>query len=157
MRTSEFGGPPLNSEVLKSNIYKLAHHGAVSQSSNSQAFLDAVNPEVVIGSSDFADSQCYHPRCEVFERLKAIPNSRLRKKYEVQRNGFLDHTLTCGRSRGNYAEVVNIVPGFQESIAVYQTSIIDFNLLNDPVNPSRRQNLIIVHSTLIENNNPNES
>lgn len=54
---------------LRAQLLKLGHHG--SNTSSSQAFLDAVQPEVVIYSA--ADGNAYgHPHDEVIERLEAM-------------------------------------------------------------------------------------
>ena len=59
-------GTPLESTVLKA-----AHHG--SATSSSQAFLDAVAPEVVVVSAG-ADNKFGHPAPEVVERLELVPS-----------------------------------------------------------------------------------
>ena len=45
---------------LSADVYKAAHHG--SMTSNTEAFMDAVNPEVVLISSDNGNHNSYgHP------------------------------------------------------------------------------------------------
>ncbi len=51
---------------LEADVYKVGHHG--SASSSTEAFMDAVDPEIGIISSAY-DSQYGHPHDEVLERL----------------------------------------------------------------------------------------
>ena len=60
-------GAPLGATVLKA-----AHHG--SATSSSQAFLNAVQPEVVVVSAGL-DNKFGHPAPEVVERLTAAVGS----------------------------------------------------------------------------------
>lgn len=54
---------------LQANIYQLGHHG--SSTSNTEAFLQAVNPEVAIYSAG-KDNSYGHPHLEVMERLEEM-------------------------------------------------------------------------------------
>lgn len=54
------------SHELDADVYQAGHHG--SSTSSSEAFLDAVSPEIAVISSDF-DSQYGHPHDEVLERF----------------------------------------------------------------------------------------
>lgn len=56
-------------EDLSANVYKAAHHG--SMTSNSEKFIDAVNPEVVLISSDNGNHNLYgHPVKSFMEYLQ---------------------------------------------------------------------------------------
>ena len=59
-------------EELRATVMKAGHHG--SSSSSSEAFLDAVDPEVAVVSSAY-DSQYGHPHEEVLRRLgdRSVP------------------------------------------------------------------------------------
>jgi len=59
-------------EELRSTVLKAGHHG--SSSSSSEAFLDAVDPEVAVVSSAY-DSQYGHPHEEVLRRFadRSVP------------------------------------------------------------------------------------
>jgi len=59
-------------EELRSTVMKAGHHG--SSSSSSEAFLDAVDPEVAVVSSAY-DSQYGHPHEEVLRRFgdRSVP------------------------------------------------------------------------------------
>ena len=59
-----------DSAPLRSTILKAAHHGSCS--STTQAFLDAVDPELVVISVG-ADNRFGHPCQEVLERLEGLP------------------------------------------------------------------------------------
>ncbi len=61
---------PLRESPLRSTVLKAAHHGSCS--STTQAFLDAVNPQVVVISVG-ADNRFGHPCDEVLERLGDLP------------------------------------------------------------------------------------
>lgn len=54
---------------LQTNIFQLGHHG--SSTSNTEAFLQAVNPEVAIYSAG-KDNSYGHPHLEVMERLEEM-------------------------------------------------------------------------------------
>lgn len=64
-----------NKKLLKSNVLKVGHHGSVT--STSQAFLDAVNPSVVVIMSETGNSYG-HPHKEIMERL-------MKKNIEIYR------------------------------------------------------------------------
>ena len=49
---------------LKSDIYKLSHHGAYNGKANQIEFLDAVSAKYVFSSSGYKYG---HPRCEIYE------------------------------------------------------------------------------------------
>jgi competence protein ComEC len=59
--------------IRESTLLKAAHHGSCS--STTQAFLDAVDPEVVVISVG-ADNTFGHPCDEVLERLEGLPTYR---------------------------------------------------------------------------------
>jgi competence protein ComEC len=59
--------------ALSSTVLKAAHHGSCS--STTQAFLDAVDPEVVVISVG-ADNDFGHPCAEVLERLEHTLSER---------------------------------------------------------------------------------
>lgn len=56
-------------EALRADVLLAAHHG--SRTSSTAAFVDAVNPEVVIFSAGYANSY-RHPRPEVVERFQRL-------------------------------------------------------------------------------------
>ena len=55
--------------ALKADVLLAAHHG--SRTSSTTAFVEAVNPDVVIFSAGYANSY-RHPRPEVVERFERI-------------------------------------------------------------------------------------
>jgi competence protein ComEC len=80
--TLALAGPRLRSTVLKA-----AHHGSCS--STTQAFLDAVDPELVVISVG-VDNRFGHPCDEVLERLEGLPVYRTDEQgtIEVISNGM---------------------------------------------------------------------
>ena len=54
---------------LKSDIYRLSHHGAYNGLANQVQFLDAVGAIAVFSSSGY---QYNHPRCEVYDYYDAV-------------------------------------------------------------------------------------
>lgn len=58
-----------NNEDIKAHVFQLGHHG--SNTSNTQAFLDAVNPDVTIYSAGHLNSYG-HPHDEVVTRIAAM-------------------------------------------------------------------------------------
>ena len=66
---------------LRSTVLKAAHHGSCT--STTQAFLDAVDPEVVVISVG-ADNDFGHPCDEVLERLGDVP------VYRTDRHGTVE-------------------------------------------------------------------
>lgn len=56
-------------EALRADVLLAAHHG--SRTSSTQAFVEAVNPEVVIFSAGYANSY-RHPRPEVVDRFQRL-------------------------------------------------------------------------------------
>lgn len=59
----------LASGNLESDIFKIAHHG--SDTSNSEAFIEAIDPEIAIYSAG-ADNSYGHPHQEVLNRLQQM-------------------------------------------------------------------------------------
>ena len=58
-----------NTNILKSSILKVAHHG--SKSSSIKEFLELVNPKLVLVGVG-KDNKFGHPNDEVIERLRNI-------------------------------------------------------------------------------------
>ena len=56
-------------QQLSTDVLRVAHHG--SRTSSSQAFLDAVDPDVAVISVG-SDNRFGHPNPEVVERLKTV-------------------------------------------------------------------------------------
>jgi competence protein ComEC len=75
--------------ALRSTVLKAAHHGSCS--STTQAFLDAVAPEVVVISVG-ADNDFGHPCAEVLERLEHALSERDRglPAYRTDESGVVD-------------------------------------------------------------------
>ena len=97
---------------LRSNIYKLSHHGAYNGKANQEQFLDAVDAQYVFSSSGYMYG---HPRCEIYDYYAAIlPDS------------VAEHDYTCFDSIGNRQYRPS-----NKSIkkAIYVTSVLwgDFN------------------------------
>ena len=78
---------------MKSTALKVAHHG--SDTSTSQEFLSAVDPQIAVLSVG-ADNKFGHPSDEVVSRLK----QRLGKEniYRTDRHGIIEF-ITDGESR----------------------------------------------------------
>lgn len=69
-----------NTEILKANCLKIAHHG--SQSSSTEEFLNTVSPKIsLIGVGE--QNKFGHPNIEVIERLKLIGT----KIYRTDKDG----------------------------------------------------------------------
>jgi competence protein ComEC len=66
---------------LRSTVLKAAHHGSCS--STTQAFLDAVDPEIAVISVG-ADNRFGHPCEEVLERLGDLPTYRTDERGAVE-------------------------------------------------------------------------
>jgi competence protein ComEC len=66
---------------LQSTVLKAAHHGSCS--STTQAFVDAVDPELVVISVG-ADNTFGHPCDEVLERLEGLPTYRTDERGAVE-------------------------------------------------------------------------
>lgn len=58
-----------NNKDIEAHIFQLGHHG--SRTSNTQAFLDAVNPDITIYSAGYLNSYG-HPHNEVVTRIEAM-------------------------------------------------------------------------------------
>jgi len=78
--TGDFEGPVQNEVVrkykgtgmLKSTVYKIAHHGAKTLA-NTKAFLEAVDPDWAFVSQAYPKhSRYHHPRCEAISRLQEV-------------------------------------------------------------------------------------
>lgn len=80
---------------LKVDVYKVAHHGSIS--SNSEKFLDKINPTYGIISCEKNNSYG-HPHIEVIERLQ-------KRKVELYRTDELGTILVT--SNGNKIDVTN--------------------------------------------------
>ena len=81
----ELGAKPMTNFLkkakadLKSDIYKLSHHGAYNDKANRYKFLDAIKAEYVFSSSGF---KYKHPRCEIFKYYtNRLPTGAVDKHY----------------------------------------------------------------------------
>ena len=89
---------------IKSDIYRLCHHGAYNKKANTEAFLNAVGAKYVFSSSGYGYK---HPRCEVYNYY----NDRLV-------DGVVPvHPYTCFRKNGQDFNI-------NTSKAIYVTSLI---------------------------------
>ena len=91
---------------IKSDIYRLCHHGAFGEKANTEAFLNAVGAEYVFSSSGLKKSY-KHPRCEIY----GYYNDRLDDGVVAV------HPYTCFFKNGNTYNV-------NTSKAIYVTSVI---------------------------------
>lgn len=72
---------------LRSDIYRLSHHGAYNGKANQKEFLDAIGAKIVFSSSGY---RYKHPRCEVYDYYDAILY-----------NSVNEHPYTCFTSSNN--------------------------------------------------------
>ena len=91
---------------IKSDIYRLCHHGAFGEKANTEAFLNAVGAKYVFSSSGLKKSY-KHPRCEIYDHYKNI----------LKDNVVAVHPYTCFRKNGQDFNV-------DTSKAIYVTSVI---------------------------------
>ena len=89
---------------IKSDIYRLCHHGAFGEKANTEAFLNAVGAKYVFSSSGY---RYKHPRCEIYDHYKNI----------LKDNVVAVHPYTCFRKNGQDFNV-------DTSKAIYVTSVI---------------------------------
>lgn len=76
-----------NGEALKSDIYRLAHHGAYGNA-NKFELLNAIQPRFAFSSSRAPPGTYGHPRCQLFHMLKDIMLERGCHKAK-------QHTFSC--------------------------------------------------------------
>ncbi|MCR5112933.1 MAG: MBL fold metallo-hydrolase [Acholeplasmatales bacterium] len=105
-----------NEDIENITVYKVAHHGASSNSSNSYSFLNYINPEYCVVSAAIIDqndlSQQYHPTRAVVNRIlgleKISANNNLYYNgtmgtIKMVDDGTNDITVTgLGATRGYY-------------------------------------------------------
>ena len=89
---------------IRSDIYRLCHHGAYNTKANTEAFLNAVGAKYVFSSSGY---RYKHPRCEVYNYYNNI----------LKDNVVAVHPYTCFFKNGNAYNV-------NTSKAIYVTSLI---------------------------------
>ena len=64
--------------VHGADVFIASHHGANTENSNEETFLELVNPLYVVFSSDIRND-CFHPRKEVIWRCLNLSESRLKQ------------------------------------------------------------------------------
>ena len=89
---------------IRSDIYRLCHHGAFNGKANTAEFLNAVGAKYVFSSSGY---RYKHPRCEVYNYYNNI----------LKDNVVAVHPYTCFFKNGNAYNV-------NTSKAIYVTSVI---------------------------------
>ena len=89
---------------IKSDIYRLCHHGAFNGKANTAEFLNAVGAKYVFSSSGY---RYKHPRCEVYNYYNSI----------LKDNVVPVHHYTCFNQNGQDFNV-------DTSKAIYVTSLI---------------------------------
>ncbi len=75
--------------LLRSYIYKIAHHGA-SRIANSPAWLAPISPQLAFASSGYNFGNCKHPRCDTIKRLLALNTLA----------ATTPHNIYCGNTGG---------------------------------------------------------
>ena len=89
---------------IRSDIYRLCHHGAFNGKANTAGFLNAVGAKYVFSSSGY---RYKHPRCEIYNYYNSI----------LKDNVVAVHHYTCFNQNGQDFNV-------DTSKAIYVTSVI---------------------------------
>ena len=89
---------------LKSDIYRLAHHGAYNGKANTDTILNGIQPLYAFSSSGLKNNY-KHPRCEVFFYLRKNDNRLMNTNHHLYTCSYHNQWLN-GEIKGVYVTTV---------------------------------------------------